>query len=123
VTRIIIEAMPPVHMRLDAYKAEGCGDWFVDKNNGDIHIRVAGPDVWDHEESFLVALHELIEARLCFKAGVTQGAVDAFDAAFKGDGEPGDQPDAPYQHQHRQACMIEHTMALFFGRFDYGEVR
>lgn len=122
-TRIIIEALPPDQMRLDAYKEEGCGDWFVNKANGDIHIRVAGPDVWDHEESFLIALHELIEARLCFKVGVTQGAVDAFDQAFTGEREPGDDASAPYQRQHRQACMIEHTMALFFGRFDYGEVR
>lgn len=122
-TRIIIEALPPEQMRLDAYKETGCGDWFVNKANGDIHIRVAGPDVWDHEESFLVALHELIEARLCAKAGVVQGAVDAFDEKFTGEGEPGDDPAAPYQKQHRAACMIEHMTAIFLGRFDYGEVR
>lgn len=122
-TRIIIEALPPEQMRLDAYKEIGCGDWFVNKANGDIHIRVAGPDVWDHEESFLVALHELIEARLCAKAGVVQGAVDAFDEKFTGEGEPGDDPAAPYQKQHRAACMIEHMTAIFLGKWDYGEVR
>ena len=122
-TRIIIEALSPDQMRLDAYKEEGCGDWFVNKANGDIHIRVAGPDVWIDEESFLIALHELIEARLCFKAGVTQDAVDTFDEKFSADGEPGDDPAAPYQKQHRAASILEHQMAIFLGKWDYGEVR
>ena len=121
-TRIIIEAVPADKMRLEAYREDGFGDWFVDPGNGDIHIRVAGADVWDQEGAFLVALHELCEARLCFKAGVTQGAVDVFDSAFTGEGEPGDDPAAPYQRQHRAACMIEHMMALFLGRWDYGRI-
>lgn len=122
-TRIIIEAVPADQMRLDAYKAEDCGDWFVDRGNGDIHIRVVGTDVWDEEEKFLIALHELVEARLCHKAGVTEGEVDQFDRAFTGDGEPGDHPDSPYRKQHRGAMMVEHLTAILLGRFDHGEVR
>lgn len=122
-TKIIIEAVAPGQMRLDAYKEEGCGDWYFDPSNGDLHIKVAGADVLDQDEVFLIALHELIEAKLCLKAGVVQGAVDAFDATFAGEGEPGDDPAAPYQRQHRAAMMIEHLMAIFLGRFDYGEVR
>jgi hypothetical protein len=121
-TRIIIEAVPPEQMRLEAYRQDGYGDWYFDPSNGDLHIKVAGTDVWDQEDMFLLALHEMIEARLCFKAGITQGAVDCFDAAFKGDGEPGDDPAAPYRNQHRQACMIEHLTALFLGKFDHGSV-
>lgn len=121
-TRIIIEAVQPDKMRLKAYHQEGCGDWFVDRGNGDIHIQVAGPDVWDDEQSFLIALHELVESRLCFKHGVVEGAVDAFDAAFTGKGEPGDDPASPYRNEHRAAMMIEHMMALFLGRFDYGSM-
>lgn len=121
-TRIIIEAVPPGQMRLDAYKEEGCGDWYFDKA-GDLHIVVAGTDALDQDEVFLIALHELIEAKLCLNAGVTQGAVDVFDAAFKGEGEPGDDPAAPYQRQHRAACILEHQMAIFLGKWDYGEVR
>ena len=121
-TRIIIEAVSADKQRLPCYAEPLCGDWFFDPGNGDLHIRVTAADVWDQEDAFLVALHELIEARLCFKAGINQGHVDAYDLAFKGKGEPGDQPDAPYQKQHREACLLEHMMALFMGRFDYGVV-
>jgi len=121
-TRIIIEAVPPEQMRLPAYRQEGFGDWYVDRETGDIRVTVAGGDVWDQPELFLLALHELTEARLCFAAGVVQGAVDTFDAAFTGDGEPGDAPDAPYRVQHRQACMIEHLAALFLGITNHGRV-
>jgi hypothetical protein len=87
VTKIIIEAVKPAQMRLEAYREEGCGDWAWDAE-GNLHIQIASvTDVWDDEAVFLVALHELIEARLCFKSGITQGEVDAFDATFKGDGE------------------------------------
>lgn len=122
-TRIVIECVPPDKMRLPAYREAGCGDWFRDPKTGDIHIQVAGGNVWEDEESFLIALHELIEARLCVKAGVMQEMVDAFDAAFTGDGEPGDDPGAPYRAQHRHAMLIEHLMAMFLGRTDYGEIR
>ena len=123
-TKIIIEAVAPGKMRLEAYREEGCGDWFVDQANGDIHIQVAFPtDIVDDDDAFLIALHELIEFKLCHKAGVTQGAVDVFDQQFTGEGEPGDAEDAPYKRQHRAACMLEHQMAIFLGRWDYGEVR
>lgn len=111
-------------MRLPEYREALCGDWFVDRNTGDIHIQVAATtDIWDDHEAFLIGLHELVEARLCARAGVTEGAVDAFDQSFRGEGEPGDDPAAPYNHQHRQAMMIEHQMALFMGLFGYGEVK
>lgn len=109
-------------MRLAAYRQPGCGDWYFDTSNGDLHVKVCGPDVFDHDETFLLALHELIEAKLCFNAGVTQGAVDHFDSKFEGDGEPGDDPKAPYQRQHRAAMLIEHQMAIFLGKWDHGSV-
>jgi hypothetical protein len=120
--RIIIEALPPDQMRLEAYREAGCGDWHWGPE-GDLHIQVAcdgDRNIWDDEESFLIAIHECIEARLCYKAGITQGAVDAFDAAFTGEGEPGDEPDAPYRKEHRASMLVEHTIALLMGKFDYG---
>lgn len=119
-TRIIIEAVDSGNMRLEAYRHKGYGDWFVDPSNGDIHIQVAGADVWDQEDLFLLALHELVEARLCFKDGVTQGAVDAFDAAFQGEGEPGDDVASPYRRQHRAAMLVEHLTAVLMGTWDHG---
>lgn len=121
-TRIIIECVAPEEMRLPAYREDGYGDWYFDAKTGDLHIKVAGADVWDQEQAFLVALHELIEARLCFQSGVTQGSVDAFDGTFQGDGEPGDDPDAPYKNEHRKAILIEHLMAVFLGVEGYGRV-
>ena len=122
-TRIIIEAIPPKQMRLEAYRDEGCGDWFVDHTTGDIHIQVASTrDVVDCDDDFLLALHEMIEFKLCHKHGVVQGAVDAFDKAFAGDGEPGDCIEAPYRKEHRGAMLIEHQMALLLGKWDHGSM-
>lgn len=115
-SKIIIECRKQDEMRYDT-----TGDWFFDRE-GNLVIQVVGGDPLDDDAAFLVALHELIEVKLCQKAGITQGAVDAFDFAFKGEGEPGDHPDAPYRHQHRQAMLIEHTVALMLGKFDYGSI-
>lgn len=123
-TRIIIEAIAADKHRLPAYQGiDGAGDWYFDPKNGDLHICVTGTDVFDQNDVFLVALHELIEAKLCACHGVTQGAVDAFDAAFESDGEAGDDPAAPYQKEHRAAMLIEHSVAMMLGIWDYGEVR
>lgn len=121
-TRIIIEAIPPDKMRLEAYRSEGCGDWYWDQE-GNLQIRVASTtDAVDDDEVFLIALHELVEAKLCLKHGITEGAVDAFDKAFEGDTEPGDAPLAPYRNEHRAAMLIEHAMALMLGKWDYGSI-
>jgi hypothetical protein len=113
--RIIIECKSQDEMRYDT-----TGDWFFDEN-GNLVIQVVGTDPVD-DDTFLVALHELVEVKLCHKAGVTQDAVDVFDFAFKGDGEPGDDPAAPYRSQHRFAMLIEHLVARELGIVGYGKV-
>lgn len=126
-TRIIIEAIPADKQR---YPTDG--DWYFDKSNGDLHIRITGADILDEDQAFLWALHEMVEVKLCHKHGITQGAVDAFDIQFEKDRgprgldddvEPGDDPAAPYRREHRAAMLIEHMMAIFLGKWDYGEVR
>lgn len=116
-SRIIIEAVEADKQRYDTL-----GDWYFDPKNGDLIIRVTGADPLEQDEVFLIALHELIEAKACHKSGIVQGEVDRFDMAFTGDGEPGDDPDAPYRNEHRCAMLIEHTMALLMGKFDYGKM-
>lgn len=101
--------------------ADTCGDWWTARS-GDVHIVVTKLDVLD-DEGFLIALHELVEWKLCQKRGITQKFVDDFDMAFKGEGEPGDDPAAPYREQHRQAMIVEHLVANFLGMTSYGEVR
>jgi hypothetical protein len=48
---------------------------------------------------------------LCIDRGVSFKAIDRFDMNFKGDGEPGDDPRAPYYRQHQFATQIERLLA------------
>jgi len=118
---IRIEFIPAAEQRYDTW-----GDWFYDEK-GDLVIKVSndveGMPTADHQ--FLVALHELIEVKLCEKRGITQKMVDAFDMsepALSSEGEPGDLPDAPYRKEHRFAMIIEHLMAHELGLTGYGKV-
>jgi len=60
---------------------------------------------------FLVMIHELIEHHLCRRRGISIEAIDEFDFAFKGDGEPGESEDAPYHDEHIFAESVEKTLA------------
>lgn len=111
---ILIETIPAASMRYDTL-----GDWFTD-SRGVLHIQVS--DAVPEAERILVALHELVEVTLCQRRGISQQAVDTFDLAFDGDGEPGDDPKAPYRHEHRQAMIAEHLVADWLGITGYGEV-
>lgn len=115
VHKIIIEAIPQKDQRYDT-----SGDWLFD-DEGNLRIFVTGESII-HDEAFLIALHELVEVKLCHKRGISQAAVDDFDFNFKGDGEPGDDPKAPYRLEHRQAMLIEHQVANFLGLLPYGKV-
>lgn len=121
--KIVIESIPTSQQRYDTW-----GDWWYDPD-GTLQLRVSADDTAmpteDHQ--FLVALHELVEARLCQARGITQQQVDDYDmgmeARFKENGEePGDQPDAPYRREHRFAMLIEHLMAHELGLVGYGRV-
>lgn len=113
--KIIIEALPKGQLRYDTL-----GDWLTDQE-GNLLIQVQGQDPLD-DEAFLLALHELVEAKLCHKRGISQDEVDEFDLNYKGVIEPGDDPKSPYRAEHRQAMLIEHLMANFLGIGDYGVV-
>ncbi len=63
----------------------------------------------------MVAIHEIVEATLCRAAKVPDEDIDKFDMAFKGDGEPGDDPQAPYRRQHLMATAIEKMLAAAMG--------
>jgi hypothetical protein len=118
---ILLEAVPREQMRPPYDREEGlCGDWFTD-DAGNMVVRVAA-DSLDDDQAFLYALHELVEARLCAKAGVSQEAVDAFDREYKGDGEPGGAADCVYRRQHRQACLVEFLVADMLGLLGYGSM-
>lgn len=135
--KIIIQSKSPDDMRYGTL-----GDWYY--KNEDYDLRVTGPvlyidvattrdilgnmappDAFTEDQMFLIALHELIEVKLCEARGITQDMVDSFDLHFEEqglDGEPGDHPNAPYRAEHRFAMIVEHLMAHELGMMDYGRV-
>ena len=88
------------------------GDWqFLP--DGTLLITVA--DMGNPYYEFLVARHEMDEAILCRKRGLTTEDVDKFDMAYEGDGEPGDDPASPYHKEHAFATDAEMPMAKELG--------
>jgi len=63
----------------------------------------------------LLLVHEFVEAMLCRSTGISTRQVDAFDMHFGGDGEPGDDPSAPYHNQHQAAEAAERALATELG--------
>lgn len=110
--KINVETIPHSCQRYDTV-----GDWTFEPD-GTLNVNVSEmkdlpsnfhPGSEDSE--FLVAIHEIVEAYLCKKAGITSEEVDKFDINFLKEnpelGEPGDYPDAPYHIQHLIATSIE----------------
>lgn len=120
--KINIETIPHNCQRYDTV-----GDWTFEPD-GTININVSRiTDMIGHvseDSEFLVAIHELIEAYLCKKAGITPEEVDEWDKDFEelclsgnipitNSPEPGDDPRAPYHVQHLVAQSIEMMLCSF----------
>lgn len=105
---IRIRTIPHSTHRYDTH-----GDWIPGASGQPDEIRVSACGHSDHE--FLLALHELVEFWLCRRRGITVEVVDAFDMAFSGEGEPGDDPAAPYWREHQEASGLEGLMAALLG--------
>lgn len=127
--KIIIETIPHQDQQY-----ETVGDWRRDPD-GTLRIRVS--DMGNEKYALLVALHELVEVSLCEDRGITTEEVDDFDKRFEAaragdgrmlvsialnqsveidkEGEPGDDPRAPYRKEHFFATNIERQMALELG--------
>jgi hypothetical protein len=91
------------------YDTVGDYEWFRDV----INIRVS--DMKNEDYHFLVLAHELVEAYLCKKRGVRLKDIDMFDNHYQGDGEPGDELNAPYHKEHVLATSIEMLLAKELG--------
>lgn len=108
----------------ETQKYETPGNWIINKD-GSITIQVSYTG--DDNYSFLIGIHEAIEAWLCRMAGISQKDVDEFDEAYElarlnyvkapcgcmptEDSEPGHDRHAPYNRQHKFAESIERTLA------------
>lgn len=87
------------------------GDWQY--SSGEIAVAMAAG--LSDDETLLLFVHELIEARLCQKASVTDEEVTAWDAAHLDADEPGEVGGAPYREQHARALEIERHLADILG--------
>src|SRR5690242_16257207 len=85
IKRVVIATVAPTEARLACYATTNSGDWYIEPD-GTLHITVTAPDLSDPEAT-LVAVHELVEAILCTRAGVTAAEVDAFDQKFEEEGQ------------------------------------
>ena len=96
--QIIIEVVDHIEQR---YPTVGDWEWDDELEFKRLHIKVSRLD--NHKHEFLVALHEWVEAILCWHRGITQESVTEFDKHNPELVEPGDSPRAPYHVEHRQA--------------------
>ena len=103
---IHIQVIPPSQMRP---RVDGA-DWYID-SKGDLQVRICPMSDPRMEDALII--HEVFEALLCIKDGVTVKQVDEFDQKYdldhpnETDVEAGDDPAAPYKIQHSLATAVE----------------
>ena len=100
------------------------GDYFDDIEGGKPVKRIRVTQMKDERYEFLIAIHELVEEALTRYHGVAEADILAFDLQFEAerrqgkhilDAEPGNDPRAPYDYEHRFAENIERILALALG--------
>ena len=93
-------------------------------DNGERHLSFYISKLYDEDFELLVFIHELIEARLCQKRGISFDSITVFDKKFEElrsegvvteDVEPGDAPDSPYRLEHQAAETVERVAASVLG--------
>ena len=89
------------------YVTTGDWEWMED---GSLKISVAA---WQGNErsAFLVAMHEAVEAVLCWADGIDEKDVSDWDKAHPDAEEPGEVEGAPYYEQHAIATQVELKIA------------
>lgn len=140
--RIDIRTVPHHEQR---YPSSGDWFWTTEKGTpcpsggeGCEVLNICVSRMTDPRYEFCLAMHELVEAMLCYFAGVSQSVIDDFDiphevAHARGDAHypcgcprqllsaPGDDIHAPYRKQHRLADLFDYGLAAIMGldRDDY----
>ncbi len=91
------------------------GDYYINEEGKRI-FRISDMGNWKYE--LLIAVHELVESALCKDRGISDASIDAFDMAYEENrdsadihSEPGNDPNAPYYHEHQFATKIERLLA------------
>jgi hypothetical protein len=115
---IIIKVIPHEEQRYSFYG----GDYWEEDGGATLQIRVS--DMGDWKLNSLVAEHELHEYLLCRSRGIPEWSITSFDMEFDTevvmglhgeDDEPGDDPRAPYFHEHQSASIVESVLRMGFG--------
>lgn len=108
--KITIEFIEHLNQRYNT-----CGDWQFDKD-GNLNMKVSILLDMGLTGSYLIAIHELVEALLCQHRGITTEMVDQFDLNYDAtsDIEPGDHPACPCHKEHCTATGIERILAPEF---------
>ena len=101
INNVKIRVIPHNKQRYDTV-----GDWQIKK--GRLVISISSMGDWRYE--MLVAVHELVEALICNKRGITGEAVDEYDMGNMSS-DPGLSPDAPYHEEHMFALIVENMLA------------
>lgn len=105
--RIVIETLPAEAMRYAT-----AGDYFWE-SDGTLRIQVI--DLPFPNMSFLIAIHELVEAKLTEIRKIPEPVIRAFDEAHPDHPDPGHHPDAPYRDEHIFAELVEQIIAREMG--------
>ena len=92
------------------------GDYWWDKD-GTLQVRAS--EMGDEDLEFLIFIHEVQEAWLCKKRGITEPEVTKFDLEFEKthmlNEEPGEDPKAPYHKEHIFVECLERLLAIELG--------
>lgn len=97
-------------------RAEQSGDWWY---NHDRIIGAVMEGVYPPDNELMIGIHEVIEAWLCRKLGITDEEVVKFDTMYeaerktgkhKNSDEPGDDPRSPYRLPHMAATHVERAV-------------
>ena len=112
VNEILIEFVPK-----ELIRNNDVGDYF--KQNNTLVIRALKMNNLDY--SYMIGLHELLEAWRSERRGISELAIDKFDSEHSELESPGDHPEAPYKEDHRFSENIERLICFDFGInwFDY----
>ena len=109
---IVIKVIPEDQQR----ECVNGADWYWDEENN-LQVRVSPMSDWRYE--VLLGIHEAVEAIMCKNNEVSQKAVDEFDLEYDKthafDLNAGDDPKAPYEHEHCLATAIERMLCAELG--------
>ena len=95
----------PIGCMRDAYK-DGF-DYWIDERDV-LQVRIA--EFENPDFAWFWAIHEVLEALRCIKAGIPLEAIEAFDAEHTDHEDPGSIPEAPYHKQHMQSMTVQHIL-------------